>query len=346
MRRRAATIPILLLLLAGCRRGEETRTALTPLESSASAGGATLHLRLDRDKAAVGEAVRLELSVEGAAGREIGWPDLGESLATFHVKRLPAASGEGDGKSQRSWVLRPLEAGEIEVPAIGVTIGAPDATSQPAEPLVLRSEPVTLAVAAVAPADADPASMPALVDDPRSLPIDQRLKWAMAAASVIAAIVIVALLIRWLRRRRREAPPPPPIPPDEWALEQLRRLRDRGLVRAGRVKEFYFELNMIVRRYIERRFGLRAPEMTTEEFMESLRESSRLGDGHQRALNPFMEACDLVKYARHEPTASEIEDVDRTAEAFVRQTAHASDGAHAPTDARERLEAALEEAVP
>jgi hypothetical protein len=233
-----------------------------------------------------------------------------------------------------------LEAGEIELPAIEVTIGATDATSQPAEPLVLKSQPVTLAVAAVAPADADPASMPALVDDPRTLPIDQRLKWAIAAGSVIAAVLVVVLLARWLRRRRREAPPAPPIPPDEWALAALRALRKRGLVEAGRVKEFYFELNMIVRQYIERRFGLRAPEMTTEEFMESLRESSRLGDAQRRALAPFLEACDLVKYARHEPTADEIEDVDRTAEAFVRQSAHA------PADAHERLEAALEEAVP
>lgn len=354
MARTAMTMMMVIVLLGGCRGGER-EPAHTPIEKSTIAGGATLRLRVDRSEAAVGEAIHLDMSVDGGGDRPIEWPALDETLTAFHVKRT-LITDRALGTTRQSWVLRPLEAGDVQLPAIEVKLGpaasattqpagpdaaVPDATTPPADVIVLRSEPLTLQIAAVAPADANPTSAPALIDDPRNLPIDRRLVYAIAAGSIIFAIVILALLVRWIRRRQqRPAAPPPPIPADEWALAALRKLRERGLVRAGRVKEFYFELNMIVRQYIERRFGLRAPEMTTEEFLDSLRSSSRLSGDHQRALMPFMEACDLVKYARHEPTTGEIEDVDRTAESFVLKTAHAPSGAH------EELEAALEEAVP
>ena len=38
--------------------------------------------------------------------------------------------------------------------------------------------------------------------------------------------------------------------------------------------QFYQELSMILRRYIEGRFGLSAPEQTTEEFLVSIEEIS------------------------------------------------------------------------
>ena len=56
----------------------------------------------------------------------------------------------------------------------------------------------------------------------------------------------------------------------ERALQELSDLLAQRLIEQGRIKEFYFELTMIVRRYIERAHRVRAPEQTTEEFLKAV----------------------------------------------------------------------------
>lgn len=341
------------LVLVGCRP-DHTADAERPkpVIRSAEADGMKLTVRVSRDKAAVGDLVAVELALEGAGGREVMWPALEDEPDGFHVRALPQSEAPGvpDGGEavmRRSYQLRPLEAGALTIPGIEVRVARTPATTQPAEQTVLAVEPITLEVTGVAPPAANPTSRPAVTDEPLALARQRRLAWAAWLAGFLGAIVLAVLLVRWWwRRRRRMRPLAPVIAPGDWALEQLRRLRSRRLIEQGRVQEFYFELNMIVRRYIERRFGLRAPEMTTEEFLVSLRDgpaAGRLDRRAQAALLPFLEACDLVKYARYQPAPREVQEVDRTAERFVVETSHDDGAASHP---RTELEEMLEEATP
>lgn len=81
----------------------------------------------------------------------------------------------------------------------------------------------------------------------------------------------------------------------------------------------------IVRGYIERRFGVSAPDMTTEEFLATAGGDARFEAEHTASLNAFLTSCDLVKYARHEPTSLEADQAVKTAIAFVEQTRKRSD---------------------
>jgi hypothetical protein len=126
-----------------------------------------------------------------------------------------------------------------------------------------------------------------------------------------------------IRKRRRRGPRVLQIPPHQWAMEQLQALIDEDLLGRDLVKLFYYRLNGIVRQYIELRFQLMAPEMTTEEFLETLRTSDQLVTGHKDLLERFMAACDMVKYARYRPGTEEIEQVFATARDFIEQTSEA-----------------------
>ena len=82
-------------------------------------------------------------------------------------------------------------------------------------------------------------------------------------------------------------------------------------------------VSTILRRYVELRFGLRAPEQTTEEFLVSV---SALATGgliaaHRDLLEAFLQHCDLVKFARHRPTPSAMEETFESAKTFVEHTA-------------------------
>ena len=52
-----------------------------------------------------------------------------------------------------------------------------------------------------------------------------------------------------------------------------------------------------MRRYLEDRFELRAPELTTEEFLDVAGSANRLSHDHQSLLRDFLRQADLVKFA-------------------------------------------------
>jgi len=105
--------------------------------------------------------------------------------------------------------------------------------------------------------------------------------------------------------------------PRERALEELAELMARDLVGKNMVKEFYLELTMIVRRYIERAHAIRAPEQTTEEFLAAVSSDNRFGQEVINRLRLFLEAADLVKFAAYHPESDAISRATETARSYV-----------------------------
>jgi hypothetical protein len=104
------------------------------------------------------------------------------------------------------------------------------------------------------------------------------------------------------------------------AREFLNRLKEKDFPAKGMVREYYFELSYILRRYIEDRFLLRAPEMTTEEFLESLKDSSALSGQQKENLQGFLTGCDMVKFARYSAGREEMDKSFQLVEKFVDET--------------------------
>jgi hypothetical protein len=105
-----------------------------------------------------------------------------------------------------------------------------------------------------------------------------------------------------------------------WARQQIAALVADKLIPQGRVQEFYYRISGIVRGYIERRYEVLAMEMTTEEFLTAAATDARFGERATTELNRFLGACDLVKYARHEPASAEADALLQTAGEFVERT--------------------------
>ncbi|MBF0570204.1 MAG: hypothetical protein HQL18_05480 [Candidatus Omnitrophica bacterium] len=156
------------------------------------------------------------------------------------------------------------------------------------------------------------------VRPPVAIPSDWWWLWIFVAVAIIFALVWGAL--RFLRHRRNNMPPVPPKSPWEIAFESFDALEKGKLASEGRIKEYYSLLSDIVRRYIEDRFAIRAPEMTTEEFMDRARRSAQLSDAHKMFLRDFLDASDRVKFARFVPSMDGMKDSLRLARRFVQET--------------------------
>jgi len=138
----------------------------------------------------------------------------------------------------------------------------------------------------------------------------------------LAAVIVIYVIIKYILQRRKKAQliVPPPRPAHEIAYEALMELQKKGYPEKGMIKEYYTELSDIVRRYIENRFGLRAPEMTTEEFIQGVRDSGQLDAGQKDLLREFLSRCDLVKFAKFGPEKDEIDGSHESARRFIDQT--------------------------
>ena len=104
------------------------------------------------------------------------------------------------------------------------------------------------------------------------------------------------------------------------AVAQLRALEDRGPPDETSADAWFVALSAIVRRYLEHRYEIRAPELTTEEFLQVATARPELTGEHRSLLTLFLERCDRVKFAGYRPDAEESLATLKAARGFVEDT--------------------------
>ena len=140
----------------------------------------------------------------------------------------------------------------------------------------------------------------------------------LVIGSLVAALLI--LLVAVLVLRQKQAKKIPPLAPEKMARRELEHLLSLQLLEQGKVREFYYRLTAILRRYVELRYDVRAPEQTTEEFLAAMREHENLPREQQDVLSAFLATADLVRYARHEPPKEDVRAAFDVARQFVETT--------------------------
>lgn len=139
--------------------------------------------------------------------------------------------------------------------------------------------------------------------------------WYWWLLGVVAVAALVAAIV-WFVRNRPAPPPPPPVPPHVRARQRINTALD--LLHDPRA--FCIHVSDALRNYLEEYFRLRAPERTTEEFLFELQNSPVLTVGQKEALAVFLASCDLVKFARHEPTEADLRSLYECALRLVEET--------------------------
>jgi hypothetical protein len=101
------------------------------------------------------------------------------------------------------------------------------------------------------------------------------------------------------------------------SLEEARRLMD-----PEHAREYCFTVSNIIRHYLEERFHVHAPTLTTQEFLRDLVEVRDTMLEPQRALlAEFLQHCDLAKFAGWRYSMPDLEAMHGSACSFVQQTA-------------------------
>ena len=157
------------------------------------------------------------------------------------------------------------------------------------------------------------------VKAPVAFPSRHILLWILLTLLIISAVVYFYYSRKGAKRAKKLSPE---VFKTAWekAYERLEALAQSGLLEQGDFAAYYMRLSDIIRRYMEDRFQIRAPEMTTEEFLNYLRNAPALNVQQGGVLADFLSSCDMVKFAKYLPRVEEARKNTQLARRIVDET--------------------------
>jgi len=328
--RRLVPVVLTALLVTAC--GETDPTAkgdrsAEPVEAQALAvvteeGPVKATVELAPPEPRLGDSLTLTLTVEAQPDVTVEMPAFGEALGRFSIVDFtPRERTEPDGRkiqSQRYTLQAPMS-GKQRIPPLRIEFldqreghAAADGAEEYRE---LLTDELAVTVASVLPEgfvteELRPVRAP--------LPEHTGNKWrwltALAALAIVAAMAGFSFYLKRLSVERAR------VTAYDKAMQRIATLEQHGLPAPGKADAWYVELSDIVRHYLEDRYGVRAPELTTEEFLQEARRSAELSGTHRELLSAFLEQCDQVKFAAYHPEQAESKAALATSRRFLDET--------------------------
>jgi len=317
----AIVVCALILFWQGCKKDTASGLAESDfkVDKLFERGPLAVHVRLDKDKITIAETCLLQFEASIGPKYEVQMPQVGTELQNFGILDWDNLGDRLDENnnvvSTYQYRLEPFLSGNYQLPAF--TFQFSDANSLAEKKYTLTTEPIDIEVTSLLGEDRENltiADIADVVDMPR-----QASFWPVWIL-VGCALITVAIVWFFLRRKRAIQLVRIFRPAHEIAYARLKSLVKDDLVAAGKIKEFYERISDILRHYIEHRFDLRAPERTTEEFLAEPALTDILGGNDKKMLEEFLTHCDLVKFAKHDPTHQQIQRTFDLLREFIEKT--------------------------
>lgn len=300
------TILILLLLTGSVSAEDKVGNISLPV---------TVKANVDRDSVTIGSMVKYIIEAKANKGYEVKFPEFGENLAEFTIKDFGSSkSGLFSEKTYLQWyILDTFETGSFEIPIAIIQFRKKGEDEWKG----VATNKINIEVTSLLDEDLEKADIRD-IKGPVSFNSRPYFYGILALLLIILIALVIFIVIK--RRRQHEEPSIPPLPAHQVAYEALSDLKKKNYFKVGKVREYYFELSDILRHYMENRFNLRAPEMTTDEFMTTLKSSESLSSAQKGLVRDFLSHCDMVKFAKYLPPDTEAETSYESAKRLVDET--------------------------
>ncbi len=261
--------------------------------------------KLDTNSIMIGDQVGLELGIKLPSGFTTLWPAISDTI-TENIE-LISRSGidtiidEDQMILSQQLTITSFDSGYFEMPSFSFLFG------KEGDSLTFSSESQNLFLQVYTP-EVDTSQAFKVIKAPYSEPYTfmEIFPWVLGGLIIIA---LIAFGIWFIIRRKKNKPvfaskPKPLRPPQEVALEKLETLRLEKVWQRGNLKKYHSQLTDIVREYLDRRFNFDAPEMTSGEIINELR-NHKVNDEVMTKISSSFQLSDLVKFAKSQPTALE-----------------------------------------
>jgi len=274
----------------------------------------TVRAGVDKTTAAIGDKIKYTIFIDKYKEIEVEPETFGQNLGNFAIKDFGSKRSVflNKEKISRWYILDTYITGKTTIPKVTIKYkGRKDK-----DWIQIDTNEVFVEVKSLLD-KAGPDTQMRDIKGPVSLPL---LINKYFIPAVLLLLAVLGILAGYFLKKNKEKKTVPGKPAHEVAYEQLEALRVKDYISRGLIKEYYTEVSDIIRHYLENRFSLRAPEMTTEEFLVSARNAAELISEHKNLLKEFLLCCDLVKFAKYAPSPEEVSSIFDSAKHFIDQT--------------------------
>ncbi|HNQ39707.1 MAG: hypothetical protein M0R67_03290 [Candidatus Cloacimonas sp.] len=248
--------------------------------------------------------------LQGSDSLKVGTPFLFKITADFAIKGISLPDtlddfaileSKRDEKNPRCWIIKivPLNTGALSFPRIEIQPVDSSVTS------IYTDGFRVYVLSVLAEGDTLLRDIKPLQKYPLQLPF-----WIYLLLLLLALSAGIYLWWKQPEKPKRKyiAQPEikePVLPAWEKALKALDELLTEDLLDKGETVLYHFRLSNILRAFLEETYNFPALEMTGREIAVSL---NRRNIPQAQEIRKFITYCDLVKFAKREPAAVEIEE--------------------------------------
>ena len=200
---------------------------------------------------------------------------------------------------QEFWLkLRVDKTGLLTIPAIPLGFDAPDQNNKIVKGKIMTAE-VNVDVQSL-------LQLEGKTSDIKDIkPIFYiKAPWVHYIWKALGVLCLLALAYfiwkNWQKKADEKLEPLTLLTAEQKALKELQELKSRELMKLGLIREHFFELSEIFRRYMENRYRFPAQEWTTEEIISHFKGLSDLNEKQKLQARTILTESDKVKFAKAE----------------------------------------------
>ena len=274
--------------------------------------------KLDTNNILIGDQFYLNLKIFQPKEAEVSYPDIEEALSpeTEILEYLKSDTVHSDDEIQvnRRYRITSFDSGRVNISPLVFHYqydGKKD--SAKTEPLALNVRTVKV----------DSTKTIFDIKGPMKAPVSWRevLPYILGVLGLAIIAFLVWFFIKKYKFRKTEHEPEKPKEPAHViALRELDKLKEEKLWQNDNVKLYYTGLADILRTYLWHRYDIKTLERTTDEILNSLRNTGFSNDELFNKLEQILKTADLVKFAKMQPLPDENDKNMNEAYEFVNQT--------------------------
>jgi hypothetical protein len=238
----------------------------------------------------LGDPITLDLQVQATESLTVKMPPFGEALGRFQIANFQPQESREDGDKrnyQQRYTLQAPMSGLQKIPALRIVYIDPSIDTDERE---ILTDDIAIEIQSLLEEDA-----PLTLSSPKNeLIVNRELENVIFPILSVLGIIVLSIFGIWYYRKHQHK-----VMIQNAYLDALSALVDlQSQDFEGRLDAFYAELSLIIRRYISSRFGLKAVEKTTEEFLFITKTSQDITEVQRLFVGNILQTCDMMKFTK------------------------------------------------
>ncbi|MBU1078753.1 MAG: BatD family protein [Spirochaetes bacterium] len=279
----------------------------------------SLKTGVNRSTFNIGDLIVYTISLTYEKDLQIILPPPGKELGQFDIKDYNISDRETKEKNKKiktiEYSITTYFLGEFEIPSIQIQYKDKKNNSG-----IIQTEPLLVKVIPV-------KRLPTDKDDIRDLKSPLYVKtyiWLYILIGIILLAICGGAYWYYKKYIKKEIKVIPEEkvaiqPEDIEALQAIKELQKKDYIRKNQIKEYFFELSEIIRKYLSRRYKIRTLERTSFEIMTDMKKILNNKD-LLKSFDQFFQLSDLVKFAKYKASANQIKGGTQVAINLINKT--------------------------